>query len=67
MVPRMTVRRSYTSHGLTAPMVRVKLRGFRAIDRRTTAGREALAFRSDLIAALGGEADLRPSVAVSSS
>ncbi len=41
-------------------MVRGKLQGFRAIDRRTTGGREALAFRSDLIAALGGEADLSP-------
>jgi len=56
----MTKRRSYTRHGLTAPMVRVKLQGFRAIDRRTTAGREALAFRSEVIAALGGEADLSP-------
>jgi hypothetical protein len=56
----MTERRSYTRHGLTAPMVRVKLRGFRAIDRRTAAGRQALAFRSELISALGGEADLSP-------
>ena len=47
-------------HGLTAPMVRVKLQGFRAIDRRTAGGRGALAFRSELIAALGGEADLSP-------
>lgn len=52
--------RTYSRHGLTAPMVRVKLRGFRAIDRRTAAGREALAFRSELIAALGGEAELSP-------
>src|SRR5215831_15582942 len=56
----MSERRSHTRHGLTAPMVRVKLQGFRAIDRRTAAGRAALAFRSDLIAALGGEADLSP-------
>ena len=47
-------------HGLTAPMVRVRLQGFRAIDRRTVGGRGALAFRSELIVALGGEADLSP-------
>jgi hypothetical protein len=40
-------------------MVRVKLRGFRAIDRRTAAGREAIAFRSELLSALGG-VDLSP-------
>jgi hypothetical protein len=41
-------------------MTWVKLRGFRAIDRRTVVAREALAFRSELVAALGGEADLSP-------
>jgi hypothetical protein len=56
----MTARRSYTRHGLTAPMVRVRLAGFSAIDRRTAAARETLAFRRDLIAAQGGEADLSP-------
>jgi hypothetical protein len=56
----MTARRSYTRHGLTAPMVRVKLAGFSAIDRRTAAARAQLAFRRDLAAALGGEADLSP-------
>jgi hypothetical protein len=39
-------------------MVRVNLRGFRGIDRRTAGAREALAFRRELVAALGGEADL---------
>jgi hypothetical protein len=52
--------RNRSRHGLTAPMVRVRLQGFRAIDRRTAGGRAALAFRSDLISALGGEADLSP-------
>jgi hypothetical protein len=56
----MTEHRPYSRHGLTAPMVRVKLRGFRAIDRRTAGGRETLALRSELIAALGGEVDLSP-------
>ena len=60
MVPRMTARRSYTRHGLTAPMVKVKLAGFGAIDRRTAAARGTLAFRRELVAALGGEADLSP-------
>jgi hypothetical protein len=40
-------------------MVRVRLRGFRAVDGRTMAAREALAFRDELVAALGGEADWR--------
>jgi hypothetical protein len=47
-------------HGLTAPMVRVRLRGFKAIDRRTAGARQAMAFRSELAAALGGEPDLSP-------
>ena len=41
-------------------MVRIKLAGFSAIDRRTAGARATLAFRRDLIAALGGEADLSP-------
>ena len=56
----MTERRPYTRHGLNAPMARIRLRGFRAIDRRTAAARETLAFKSDLVAALGGEVDLSP-------
>jgi hypothetical protein len=52
--------RPYTRHGLTAPMVRVKLAGFNAIDRRTTAAREHLALRRELANALGGEAALTP-------
>jgi len=56
----MTTPRSYSRHGLNAPMARIKLRGFNAIDRRTAAARETLAFRGELIAALGGEAELSP-------
>jgi len=56
----MTARRAYTRHGLTAPMVRVKLAGFSAIDRRTAAAREHLALRRELANALGGEAHLTP-------
>jgi len=41
-------------------MVKVKLAGFSAIDRRTAAARATLAFKHELIAALGGEADLSP-------
>jgi hypothetical protein len=56
----MTARRAYTRHRLTAPMARVKLRGFAAIDRRTAAARALLDFRRDLICVLGGEVDLSP-------
>jgi hypothetical protein len=41
-------------------MVRVRLRGFRAIDRRTAGAREAMAFKRELVAALGGEDELSP-------
>ncbi len=44
----MTARRAYTRHGLTAPMARVRLRGFTAIDRRTAAARASLAFKREL-------------------
>jgi hypothetical protein len=55
-----TERHPYSRHGLNAAMVRVKLRGFKAIDRRMAAAREAFAFRSELVSALGGDADLSP-------
>ena len=58
----MSTRRSYTRHGLNAPMARIKLRGFGAIDRRTAAAREHLALKSELANAVGGEADLTPQV-----
>lgn len=41
-------------------MARIRLRGFRAIDRRSAGAREALAFRQELVAALGGASDLSP-------
>jgi hypothetical protein len=41
-------------------MVKVKLAGFGAIDRRTAAARETLAFKRELIVALGGETHLSP-------
>lgn len=56
----VTERRPYSRHGLNAAMVRVKLRGFRAIDRRTAGARAALAFRDELLSALGGEAEVSP-------
>ena len=56
----MTARRSYTRHGLNAPMARIKLAGFSAIDRRTAAAREHLALRRELANSLGGEAHLPP-------
>ena len=54
----MKAARPYSRHGLNAGMARVKLRGFRAIDRRTVAGREVMAFRREVASALGGEEHL---------
>ena len=51
-------RRTYTRHGLNALMVRVKLRGFKAIDRRMMAARTALSWRAELLEDLGGEAEV---------
>jgi hypothetical protein len=53
-------RRPYSRHGLNAAMARVSLRSFTAIDRRTVAARGMLAFRDDLVSALGGDAALSP-------
>jgi hypothetical protein len=52
--------RSYSRHGLNAIKARVKLRGLAAIDMRTVAAREMLAFRDELVAALGGDTELSP-------
>lgn len=46
--------RSYSRHGLNALMGRVKVAGFKAIDGRSVAGRALMAWRSDLMADLGG-------------
>lgn len=56
----MTARRAYSRTGLNALKARVKLRGLAAIDMRTVAARSMMAFRSDLVAALGGEDALSP-------
>lgn len=47
-------------HGLNALMTRVKVRGLNAIDRRTLAARELLAWRQDLVTALGGQEKISP-------
>ncbi len=52
--------RRLSRHGHNAAMAQIKLRGLGAIDRRTVAAREVLAFKRELVAALGGEADLSP-------
>ncbi len=41
-------------------MARIRLKGFGAIDWRTAAARQAFSFKAELVAALGGEADLSP-------
>jgi hypothetical protein len=56
----VTRRRPYSRHGLNAAMARISLRSFKAIDRRTVAARGMLAFRDELVSALGGEGALSP-------
>lgn len=56
----MTPPRPYNRHGLYAPLVKIKLRGFKAVDQRSIGARVALAFKRDLISALGGEDGLSP-------
>jgi len=51
-------------HGLNAVMARVKVRGLNAIDRRTLAARELLAWRNELVTALGGQETISPQRAV---
>ncbi len=46
--------RSYSRHGLNALKVRVKLRGFTAVDRRTVAAQALFSWREDLLTDLGG-------------
>ncbi len=58
----MKAARPRTRHGLSAAKARVKLRGLAAIDMRTVAARQMVAFRDDLVSALGGEDGLSPSL-----
>ena len=58
--PGVKAARSRSRHGLNSTMARVKLRGFRAIDRRTAGAREVMAFRREVASALGGEDHLSP-------
>ena len=52
--------RSSSTHGLPALKAKVKLRGLHAIDRRTAAARALLAWRDELITALGGLETVTP-------
>jgi hypothetical protein len=56
----MNRARPSSRHGLNAIKTRVALRGWAALDMRTAAAQEMVAFRDELIAALGGESDLSP-------
>src|SRR5713226_3812575 len=49
-----TMTHSASRHGLNAALTRVKLRGLEGIDRRTSAARGLLQWRSQLVADLGG-------------
>lgn len=48
-------RRAYSRTGLNALKARVKVHGLQAVDRRTAGARELLAWRTQLIADLGGQ------------
>jgi len=54
MTTQRNGRRTYTRHGMSALMVRVKLRGIQAIDRRSAPARALLAWRRELLEHLGG-------------
>jgi hypothetical protein len=47
-------------HGLVALKARVKVRGLHAIDMRTAAAQGLIAWRSELVNALGGEGQVTP-------
>ena len=57
----MTARRPCSRTGLSAVKALVKLWGLAAIDMRTVAARQMVAFRNAHVAALGGEDGLSPS------
>src|SRR5688572_3139349 len=50
----MKGRRTYSRTGLNALKARVKVRGLVAIDRRTAAARDLIAWRNELVRHLGG-------------
>jgi len=54
----MKPRRSYSRHGLNVVKAQVKVRGLGAIDRRTAAARDLLAWRDELVRDLGGNAEV---------
>ena len=56
----MKPARANSRHGLNAVKARVALRGMAAIDMRTVAAREMVAFRDELVSALGGDTQLSP-------
>ncbi len=51
---RVTASRQYTKHGITRLKHAVNVLGGRSIDRRTTIGKALAAWRSELLADLGG-------------
>jgi hypothetical protein len=54
----MTASGPRSRHGLRALKARVTVRGLQALDHRTVAARGLLAWRSDLVDDLGGEAEV---------
>jgi hypothetical protein len=57
-VPGKTERRDYSRTGLNALKAKVKVRGLAAIDKRSAPARALLTWRKELLADLGGEANV---------
>jgi hypothetical protein len=55
-----TPSESRTRHGLNALKARVTVRGLQAIDMRTAAAQSLIAWRNELLAALGGPENVSP-------
>jgi hypothetical protein len=51
----MTENKAQSRHGMNALMTRVKVRGLAAIDHRTTAARDLMRWKKELLADLGGQ------------
>jgi len=57
---KKTPSESRTRHGLNALKARVTVRGLQAIDMRTAAAQGLIAWRNELLAALGGPENVSP-------
>ena len=61
---RRKLRRAHARTGLNALKAQVRVRGLHAIDKRTSAGRALLAWRSELRPEIGGSRQPKTSILV---